>query len=76
MRYTADRRERRLHGLQLLGRLGSEVAKRIDIAATAIHNGMTAREISDLNLAYTPPLGSPWDAIQAGAQAWERARTP
>ena len=24
------------------------------------------------DLAYTPPLGSPWDAIQVGAQAWVR----
>ncbi|HEX8008213.1 MAG TPA: hypothetical protein VF482_17500 [Trebonia sp.] len=23
----------------------------------------------------TPPLGSPWDAIQAGAQAWTRYET-
>ena len=73
MRYTADERDGRLLGLQLLGHLGSEVAKRVDIAATAIHNSMTVDEISDLDLSYTPPLGSPWDAIQAGAQAWERA---
>jgi len=28
--------------------------------------------MSDLDLSYTPPLGSPWDAIQMGAQAWLR----
>ena len=22
---------------------------------------------------YTPPLGSPWDAVQVAAQGWERA---
>ena len=32
MRYTGDRRDGRLLGLQLVGRLGSEIAKRIDIA--------------------------------------------
>jgi NADPH-dependent 2,4-dienoyl-CoA reductase/sulfur reductase-like enzyme len=73
MRYTADQGDGRLLGLQLLGQLGSEVAKRVDIAATAIHNVMTIDGISDLDLSYTPPLGSPWDTIQAGAQAWERA---
>jgi NADPH-dependent 2,4-dienoyl-CoA reductase/sulfur reductase-like enzyme len=73
MRYTADQQDGRLLGLQLLGHLGSEVAKRVDIAATAIHNVMTIDEISDLDLSYTPPLGSPWDTVQAGAQAWERA---
>ena len=73
MRYTGDRATGRLLGVQLLGHLGSEIAKRVDIAATAIHNGMTVDEMSDLDLAYTPPLGSPWDTIQVGAQAWERA---
>ncbi len=72
MRYTADRRDGRLLGLQLLGHLGSEVAKRVDIAATAIHNVMTIDELSDLDLSYTPPLGSPWDAVQVGAQEWVR----
>jgi hypothetical protein len=27
-------------------------------------------QVSDLDLAYTPPLGSPWDAVQAATQAW------
>ena len=49
-----------------------EVAKRIDIAAAAIFHGMTVDGISDLDLSYTPPLGSPWDAVQTGAQAWTR----
>jgi hypothetical protein len=35
-------------------------------------HGMTVDAISDLDLSYTPPLGSPWDAIHAGAQAWTR----
>ena len=70
MRYTGDRRDGRLLGLQLVGHLGSEIAKRIDIIATAIFNDLTVDAISDLDLSYTPPLGSPWDALQAGAQAW------
>jgi NADPH-dependent 2,4-dienoyl-CoA reductase/sulfur reductase-like enzyme len=70
MRYTADRGTGRLLGLQLLGHLGSEIAKRVDVIATAIHNVMTIDEISDLDLSYTPPLSSPWDAIQVGAHAW------
>jgi len=28
--------------------------------------------MSDLDLSYTPPLGSPWDVMQGGAQAWVR----
>jgi hypothetical protein len=29
--------------------------------------------VSDLDLSYTPPLDSPWDAVQMGTQAWTRA---
>ncbi len=72
MAYTGDRKTGRLLGVQIIGRLGSEIAKRIDIPATAIFNGMGVDAISDLDLSYTPPLGSPWDALQAGAQAWAR----
>ena len=72
MRYTGDRRTGQLLGVQLVGHLGSEIAKRIDIPATAIFNQMTVDAISDLDLSYTPPLGSPWDALQHGAQAWTR----
>jgi NADPH-dependent 2,4-dienoyl-CoA reductase/sulfur reductase-like enzyme len=72
LRFTGDRTTRRLLGLQLFGHKHAEVAKRIDIAATAIFHGMTVDAISDLDLSYTPPLGSPWDAVQMGAQAWVR----
>ena len=72
MRFTGDRSTGRLLGVQLFGNRHAEVAKRIDVAATAIFHGMTVDAISDLDLSYTPPLGSPWDAIQIGAQAWTR----
>jgi NADPH-dependent 2,4-dienoyl-CoA reductase/sulfur reductase-like enzyme len=73
MRVTGDRATGRLLGLQLFGHKQAEIAKRIDIAATAIFHGMTVDAISDLDLSYTPPLGSPWDAVQMGAQAWTQA---
>jgi NADPH-dependent 2,4-dienoyl-CoA reductase/sulfur reductase-like enzyme len=72
MRVTGDRRTRRLLGMQLFGHRHAEIAKRIDIAATAIFHGMNVDAISDLDLSYTPPLGSPWEAVQMGAQAWDR----
>jgi NADPH-dependent 2,4-dienoyl-CoA reductase/sulfur reductase-like enzyme len=74
MRYTGDRRTGRLLGVQLFGHRHAEVAKRIDIASAAIFNEMTVDAMSDLDLSYTPPLGSPWDAVQMGAQAWMRAQ--
>lgn len=33
---------------------------------------MTVDALSDLDLSYTPPLGSPWDAVQVAAQNWVR----
>ena len=72
MRFTGDRGTGRLLGLQLFGHRDAEIAKRIDIASAAIFQGMTVDAISDLDLSYTPPLGSPWDAVQQGAQVWEK----
>jgi NADPH-dependent 2,4-dienoyl-CoA reductase/sulfur reductase-like enzyme len=73
MRVTGDRVTGRLLGLQLFGHRHAEIAKRIDIAAAAIYSDMTVDAVSDLDLSYTPPLGSPWEAVQMGAQAWVRA---
>jgi NADPH-dependent 2,4-dienoyl-CoA reductase/sulfur reductase-like enzyme len=73
MRVTGDRATGRLLGLQLFGHKNAEIAKRIDIAAAALFHGMTVDAVSDLDLSYTPPLGSPWDAVQTGTQAWTRA---
>ena len=75
-RVTGDTSTGRLLGAQLVGRLGTEVAKRIDVFATAIHHGMTVASLDELDLSYTPPLGSPWDAVQMAGQAWVRAHRP
>jgi NADPH-dependent 2,4-dienoyl-CoA reductase/sulfur reductase-like enzyme len=75
IRFTGDRTTGRLLGVQLFGHRHAEIAKRIDIAATAIFHNMTVDGLNDLDLSYTPPLGSPWDAIQMGAQAWLREAT-
>ncbi len=69
-RITGDARDGRLLGAQLVGRYGTEVSKRVDTYATAIWAGMTVEQLSELDLSYTPPLGSPWDATQVAAQAW------
>jgi NADPH-dependent 2,4-dienoyl-CoA reductase/sulfur reductase-like enzyme len=76
MRVTGDRPTGQLLGLQLFGHKNADIAKRIDIAATAIFHRMTVDAVSDLDLSYTPPLGSPWEAVQMGAQAWVRATQP
>jgi NADPH-dependent 2,4-dienoyl-CoA reductase/sulfur reductase-like enzyme len=70
IRITGDTTSGRLLGAQLVGAGGTETAKRVDIFATALHHGMTVDQLSDLDLSYTPPFGSPWDAVQTAAQAW------
>jgi NADPH-dependent 2,4-dienoyl-CoA reductase/sulfur reductase-like enzyme len=76
VRVTGDQATGQLLGMQLFGHKNAEIAKRVDIAATAIYHGMTVGAVSDLDLSYTPPLGSPWDAVQMAAQAWVRQTHP
>jgi NADPH-dependent 2,4-dienoyl-CoA reductase/sulfur reductase-like enzyme len=73
-RLTGDERTGRLLGLQLLGHRSGEVAKRVDIAAVALQQGLSVDALSDLDLSYTPPLGSPWDPVQMAAQDWSAGR--
>ena len=76
LRLVGDRMTGRLLGAQMVGPVQTEVAKRIDILATALFHEMKVEALSDLDLSYTPPLGSPWDLVQMCAQKWtSRART-
>ncbi len=70
IRTTGDRRDGRLLGVQMVGDHRGQIAKRIDIAAAALHHGMLVEDLSDLDLSYTPPLSSPWDPVQMAAQDW------
>jgi NADPH-dependent 2,4-dienoyl-CoA reductase/sulfur reductase-like enzyme len=72
IRITGDRASGQLLGAQLVGDHRAEIAKRIDIPAGALFHHMTVDGLSDLDLSYTPPFGSPWDAIQLAAQDWGR----
>ncbi len=70
LRITGDSKSGQLVGAQLLGHKDSEVSKRIDILAAALFHGMKIESLNDLDLSYTPPLSSPWDPVQMGAQVW------
>jgi NADPH-dependent 2,4-dienoyl-CoA reductase/sulfur reductase-like enzyme len=72
IRVTGDATTGKLIGAQLVGARGTETAKRVDTYAAALFAGMTVEGMSELDLSYTPPLGSPWDAVQMAAQAWVR----
>jgi len=73
LRITGDRTTGCLLGAQLLGHKNSEVSKRADIFASALYHNMRVEELNDLDLSYTPPLSSPWDPVQMGAQFWANA---
>lgn len=66
LKLVADRRSGRLLGAQMAG--NDAVAKRIDVAATALHAKMTVSDLMHLDLAYAPPLGTVWEGIQLAAQ--------
>jgi NADPH-dependent 2,4-dienoyl-CoA reductase/sulfur reductase-like enzyme len=57
----AERRTGRLLGAQIVGKEGA--AKRIDVFATAIWNGMTVGEMVYMDLSYAPPFSPVWDPV-------------
>ena len=66
IKLIADRASGKLLGAQSAGY--GDVARRIDVAATAITSGLTVEQLSQLDLAYTPPYGSLWDPLLIAAQ--------
>jgi NADPH-dependent 2,4-dienoyl-CoA reductase/sulfur reductase-like enzyme len=74
VRVTGDRATGRLLGAQIVGHRTAEVAKRVDVFASALFNRMALEQLNDVDLSYTPPLSSPWDPVQIAAQAWMKAR--
>ena len=61
MKVVFEKRTFRLLGAQIVGYEG--VDKRIDVLATAIHAGLTAVQLKDLDLAYAPPYSSAKDPV-------------
>ncbi len=70
IRLTGDARSGRLLGAQIVGDYRTAVAKRLDVVATALFQGLGVSDLLDLDLSYTPPLGSPWDPWQQAAERW------
>lgn len=61
MKVIFEKETYRLLGAQIVGYEG--VDKRIDVLATAMHAGMTALQLKDLDLAYAPPYSSAKDPV-------------
>ncbi len=74
-RVTGDSNTGRLLGAQMIGHWQAGIARRIDLFATALFSGMDVDDLNGLDLSYTPPLGTPWDAVQLAAQSWTAMRS-
>ena len=61
MKVVFEKESYRLLGAQIVGYDG--VDKRIDVLATAIHAGMKATDLKDLDLVYAPPYSSAKDPV-------------
>ena len=61
MKVVFEKESYRLLGAQIIGYEG--VDKRIDVLATAIHAGLKATHLKDLDLAYAPPYSSAKDPV-------------
>ncbi|GAA1738942.1 CoA-disulfide reductase [Microbacterium paludicola] len=73
MKLLADPASDRILGAQIVGRDG--VDKRIDVIATAMHAGLPAAELAQLELAYAPQFGSAKDAVNFLGYVAENTRT-
>ncbi len=65
LKLVADRTSRKVLGLQGIG--PGEVAKRIDIVATALSAGLHLDQLSQLDLAYAPPYSLALDNVITAA---------
>ncbi|WP_460595881.1 FAD-dependent oxidoreductase [Geomonas sp. Red276] len=66
VKLLAERETGRLLGGQIVGMEGA--AKRIDTLATALHAGLTADEMINLDLGYAPPFSPVWDPVVVAAR--------
>ncbi len=71
MKMVADRSSRRVLGLTALGENGDAVVARVNALAASIGGGVSLDEISNLEMAYSPPLGAALDILNAAANTVE-----
>nr|MBP7323354.1 FAD-dependent oxidoreductase [Deltaproteobacteria bacterium] len=66
VKLIAEKKSGRLLGGQIIGESGS--GKRIDTIATALHEGLTAEEMINVDLSYSPPYSPVWDPVATAAR--------
>lgn len=73
MKVVFEKGSGRLLGAQIVG--GDGVDKRIDVLATALRAGMTAADLTELDLAYAPPYSSAKDPVNMAGYMIENLLT-
>ncbi|MFC3998252.1 FAD-dependent oxidoreductase [Nocardiopsis sediminis] len=66
VKLLAEQRTGRLLGGQIVG--WENAAKRIDVLATALWNGMTVEDMAGMDLGYAPPFSPVWDPVLIAAR--------
>lgn len=66
VKLLAHKKTGRLLGGQIIGEEGA--AKRIDVLATALTNGLHLKNLIDLDLSYAPSFSPVWDPVQTAAR--------
>jgi NADPH-dependent 2,4-dienoyl-CoA reductase/sulfur reductase-like enzyme/rhodanese-related sulfurtransferase len=65
LQLVVDRSNRRVLGIQAVGKANDAVAVRVDAVAAILKHRPTVEEISNLELAYSPPFASAMDSLNA-----------
>ena len=71
MKLIADRKTRRILGVEAIGSQGDAVKARVDAVAALMPDGADISEISNLEVAYAPPFASAMDIVNSAANALE-----
>lgn len=65
IKMIADKKSKKLIGAQIAGE--KSFAKRIDVLALAVQNGITVKDLAASDLAYAPPFAPVWDPFLIAA---------
>jgi rhodanese-related sulfurtransferase len=71
LKLTVERGTRRVLGCAALGENGDAVVGRVNAVAGLIAQGAKVEDVSNLELAYSPPLGAALDVLNAAANTAE-----
>ncbi|MGD8542288.1 MAG: FAD-dependent oxidoreductase [Desulfobacteraceae bacterium] len=71
LKLIADRKTRRVLGIEAVGKAGDAVKGRVDAVAALMHHDVGLAEISNLEVAYAPPFASAMDIVNNAANALE-----